>query len=138
MIKWHLKFLLIYSLVSSLNLINAETLKNKVPAPKKVPVTFEAHGVKRVDNYYWMRDDTRKDSEVISHLESENQYLENWFESGPDLRDALFEEITDRIPKRKIQFRFGLKITNILEGMNQEMSMGFTLEEKIRMQKNLF
>ena len=101
MIKWHLKFLLIYSLVSSLNLINAETLKNKVPVPKKVPVTFEAHGVKRVDNYYWMRDDTRKDSEVISHLESENQYLENWFESGPDLRDALFEEITDRIPKKE-------------------------------------
>ena len=101
MIKWHLKFLLIYSLVSSLNLINAETLKNKVPVPKKVPVTFESHGVKRVDNYYWMRDDTRKDSEVISHLESENQYLENWFESGPDLRDTLFEEITDRIPKKE-------------------------------------
>jgi len=101
MIKWYLKFLLIYSLISSLNLINAETLKNKIPAPKKVPVAFEAHGVERVDSYYWMRDDTRKDSEVISHLESENQYLENWFESGPDFRDILFEEITDRIPKKE-------------------------------------
>ena len=35
-----------------LNPINAEILNNKVPTPKKVPVTFEAHGVKIVDNYY--------------------------------------------------------------------------------------
>ena len=84
-----------------LNPINAEILNNKVPTPKKVPVTFEAHGVKRVDNYYWMRDDSRKDPEVISHLESENKYLEDWFDSGEDLRDELFEEITDRIPKKE-------------------------------------
>ncbi|RZO91585.1 MAG: S9 family peptidase, partial [Gammaproteobacteria bacterium] len=101
MINWYLKFLLIYSLILLLNPINAEILNNKVPTPKKVPVTFEAHGVKRVDNYYWMRDDTRKDTEVISHLESENKYLEGWFDSGEDLRDKLFEEITDRIPKKE-------------------------------------
>ena len=83
--------------------INAEILNNKVPTPKKAPVTFEAHGVTRVDKYYWMRDDTREDEEVISHLESENNYIESWFNSGEDLRDELFKEITDRIPEKKIQ-----------------------------------
>ena len=92
-----------------LNPINAEILNNKVPKPKKVPVTFEAHGVTRVDNYYWMRDDTREDEEVISHLESENKYIESWFDSGEDLRDKLFEEITDRIPKKEDSVPIRLK-----------------------------
>ncbi|HJM15344.1 MAG TPA: prolyl oligopeptidase family serine peptidase, partial [SAR86 cluster bacterium] len=84
-------------------------MNNKVPTPKKVPVTFEAHGVTRVDNYYWMRDDTREDKEIISHLESENKYLEGWFDSGEDLRDKLFEEITDRIPKKEDSVPIRLK-----------------------------
>ena len=109
MIHWYLKFLLIYSLILLLNPINAEILNNKVPTPKKVPVTFEAHGVTRVDNYYWMRDDTREDEEVISHLESENKYIESWFDSGEDLRDKLFEEITDRIPKKEDSVPIRLK-----------------------------
>ncbi|MEK9902235.1 MAG: S9 family peptidase [Gammaproteobacteria bacterium] len=76
-------------------------MKNHKPSPEKIPVTFEAHGVKRVDNYYWMRDDSRKDPKVIEHLNSENDYLENWFLSGADRRDELFEEITARIPKKE-------------------------------------
>ena len=92
-----------------LNQINAEILNNKVQTQKKVPVNFEAHGVTRVDNYYWMRDDTRENEEVISHLESENKYIESWFESGEDLRDKLFEEITDRIPKKEDSVPIRLK-----------------------------
>jgi len=84
-------------------------LKNHKPSPEKIPVTFEAHGVKRVDNYYWMRDDSRKDPKVIEHLNSENDYLENWFLSGTDRRDELFEEITARIPKKEDSVPIRLK-----------------------------
>ena len=45
------------------------------PDPKKVPYELVAHGDKRIDNYYWMRDDTRSDPELISYLESENEYF---------------------------------------------------------------
>ena len=101
MIKFILSFLLIcFSLINHTE-TNYKTLKNHEPSPEKIPVTFEAHGVKRVDNYYWMRDDTRKDQKVIEHLNSENDYLENWFLSGTDRRDELFEEITARIPKKE-------------------------------------
>ena len=101
MIKFILSFLLIcFSLINHTE-TNYKTLKNHKPSPEKIPVTFEAHGVKRVDNYYWMRDDSRKDQKVIEHLNSENDYLENWFLSGTDRRDELFEEITARIPKKE-------------------------------------
>ena len=101
MIKFILSFLLIcFSLINHTE-TNYKTLKNQKPSPEKIPVTFEAHGVKRVDNYYWMRDDSRKDPKVIEHLNSENAYLENWFLSGTDRRDELFEEITARIPKKE-------------------------------------
>jgi oligopeptidase B len=101
MIKFILSFLLIcFSLINHTE-TNYTTLKNHKPSPEKIPVTFEAHGVKRVDDYYWMRDDSRKDPKVIEHLNSENDYLENWFLSGTDRRDELFEEITARIPKKE-------------------------------------
>ena len=43
------------------------------PQPKKIPKILFAHDDKRIDDYYWLRDDTRKDPEVISYLEAENQ-----------------------------------------------------------------
>ena len=94
--------LLVCSFSLDLNTINSEDLnKLSPPTPEKIPVTFEAHGTERVDNYYWMRDDTRKSPKVINHLKAENAYLENWFKSGFDTRDKLFEEITARIPKKE-------------------------------------
>ena len=109
MIKFILSFLLIcFSLINHSE-TNYKTLKNQKPSPEKIPVTFEAHGVKRVDNYYWMRDDSRKDPKVIEHLNSENDYLENWFLSGTDRRDELFEEITARIPKKEDSVPIRLK-----------------------------
>ena len=109
MIKFILSFLLIcFSLINHTE-TNYTTLKNHKPSPEKIPVTFEAHGVKRVDNYYWMRDDSRKDPKVIEHLNSENDYLENWFLSGTDRRDELFEEITARIPKKEDSVPIRLK-----------------------------
>ena len=109
MIKFILSFLLIcFSLINHTE-TNYKTLKNHKPSPEKIPVTFEAHGVKRVDNYYWMRDDSRKDPKVIEHLNSENDYLENWFLSGTDRRDELFEEITARIPKKEDSVPIRLK-----------------------------
>ena len=109
MIKFILSFLLIcFSLINHTE-TNHKPLKNHKPSPEKIPVTFEAHGVERVDNYYWMRDDSRKDPKVIEHLNSENDYLENWFLSGTDRRDELFEEITARIPKKEDSVPIRLK-----------------------------
>ena len=73
----------------------------KPPIAKKIPKKFEAHGIERIDNYYWMRDDSRSDKEVIKHLKQENKYLESWFRSGVDYRKEIFNEIVSRIPKKE-------------------------------------
>jgi len=109
MIKYILSFLLLYLPFENSSQTLKESYKNLKPTPKKVPVNFEAHGVKRVDNYYWMRDDSRENPEVINHLNSENNYLETWFLDGQDNRDELFEEITDRIPKKEDSVPIRLK-----------------------------
>tara|TARA_B100002051_G_scaffold193997_1_gene183975 strand:+ start:14523 stop:16652 length:2130 start_codon:yes stop_codon:yes gene_type:complete len=109
MIKYVLCFLLLYLPLEHSSETIKESYKNLKPTPKKVPVNFEAHGVKRVDNYYWMRDDSRENPEVISHLNSENDFLEAWFLDGKDNRDELFEEITNRIPKKEDSVPIRLK-----------------------------
>ena len=50
----------------------------KPPQPKKIPKIHIAHGDERIDNYYWLRDDTRKDPEIISYLEEENKYRDRY------------------------------------------------------------
>ena len=95
-------FLLVCFLFSTTNIIQGKELTElKPPSPKKIPFSMEAHGIERIDNYYWMRDDSRKSKKILNHLKSENEYLENWFASGEDSRKKLFKEITDRIPKKE-------------------------------------
>jgi oligopeptidase B len=130
MIKYPLTFLLIFATLLFSSETKIETLKDLKPSPKKLPVTFEAHGVKRIDNYYWMRDDSRKDPEIISHLNGENSYLENWFVSGNDFRESLFEEITDRIPKNEDSVPVRLKNYEYFRRYKQENEHGIYIRRK--------
>ena len=130
MIKYPLTFLLIFATLLFSSETKIETLKDLKPSPKKLPVTFEAHGVKRIDNNYWMRDDSRKDPEIISHLNEENSYLENWFISGNDFRESLFEEITDRIPKNEDSVPVRLKNYEYFRRYKQENEHGIYIRRK--------
>ena len=130
MIKYLLTFLLIFTTLLFTSENKIETLKDLKPSPKKLPVTFEAHGVKRIDNYYWMRDDSRKDPEVIAHLNEENSYLENWFASGNDNRITLFEEITDRIPKNEDSVPVRLKNFEYFRRYKQGNEHGIYIRRK--------
>ena len=51
MIKTALTFLLIYFSLQIASDLDKDNLRDLKPSPKKIPVTFDAHGVKRVDNY---------------------------------------------------------------------------------------
>lgn len=69
------------------------------PIAKKVPFEMEIHGHKRVDNYYWMRDDDRKDPDMLAHLEAENDYLKSQMVHTEGFQKTLFDEIVGRIEK---------------------------------------
>ena len=75
------------------------------PKPKKIPKLLEAHGDKRFDDYYWLRDDTRQNKEIISYLEEENTYAETWFSEGKDYRKEVFEELVSFIPEEETSLK---------------------------------
>ncbi|MEK8139211.1 S9 family peptidase [Morganella morganii] len=70
-----------------------------IPQAPERPVQFTAHGETRTDNYYWLRDDTRSDPQVIQYLTDENRYTQQKLQSAEPLREALYEEMVARMPQ---------------------------------------
>ena len=60
------------------------------------------HGDTRIDNYYWLRDDTRARPAVIDYLQQENAYGRQVMSSQQSLQDRVLKEIVDRIPPREV------------------------------------
>ena len=96
-----------FSLVLSILILNGcnQMSSNNPPNPKKIPYELEAHEDVRIDNYYWMRDDSRSDPELISYLESENEYFKNWRESKVDYQSEIFAELKSMIPAEEETLR---------------------------------
>jgi len=67
------------------------------PMPEKRPHEMTLHGHTRVDEYFWLRDDTRKDPQVLAYLEEENAYFDKVMEPFAAMQDTLFEEMTARL-----------------------------------------
>lgn len=65
------------------------------PVAARRPTVLEAHGDRRVDDWFWLRD--AKDPSVLSHLVAENAYTEATTAGWNARRDELFEEIRSRI-----------------------------------------
>ena len=54
------------------------------------------HGI-RVDDYYWLRDDTRSDPEVLAYLTAENAWREDGLRHLQPLSERLYREFVGRI-----------------------------------------
>ena len=54
----------------------------RIPIPKKIPKKIKNHGDTRIDNYYWLRDDKRKNKKIINYLNEENKYSNFWFKKN--------------------------------------------------------
>ncbi|PON68146.1 Peptidase S9A, prolyl oligopeptidase [Parasponia andersonii] len=67
------------------------------PVAKKVEHRMELFGDVRIDNYYWLRDDSRSDPEVLSYLRQENSYTDSIMSGTEKLESELFSEIRARI-----------------------------------------
>lgn len=55
------------------------------------------HGHTRNDEYYWLRDDQRKNPAVLAHLKAENEACEAALAHTTGLQETLFEEMTNRL-----------------------------------------
>ena len=78
----------------------------QAPIPKKIPYILEQHNHSRTDNYYWLRDDSRTNKEMLSYLESENEYADQWFSSRKPYSDEIAAELIHQLPDEETSFGF--------------------------------
>jgi len=102
MVRWDLRNTVLFTFVA---LVAACATQQPLPEPvvPKPPVAAvhpfdvqSASGV-RVDNYYWLRDDTRSKPEVLDYLKAENAYYAQMTAHTKPLEDTLYNEIVGRI-----------------------------------------
>ena len=84
---------------AALAAVSADALAQSAPVP---PVAAQKpHIVKgpldRNDPYYWLRDDTRKDPEMLAYLKAENDYADAVLAPTKPLQEQLFNEVVGRI-----------------------------------------
>ena len=75
----------------------AQTAVPPVAAKKPFLVTGPAGVPPRNDDYYWLRDDTRKNPEMLAVLNAENAYADAVLGPTKPLQEAIYNEIVGRI-----------------------------------------
>jgi oligopeptidase B len=84
-------------------LLPATAWSDAMPQTPKPPVAaMQPHEVKsphgtRVDEYYWLRDDTRENREMLAYLAAENAYKDAMLAHARPLEDKVYGEIVARI-----------------------------------------
>ena len=73
------------------------TIVNKAPVAAQRPFVVHSPCGDRVDPYYWLRDDERRDPEVLAYLNAENAYREAALAPLAPLEDTLYAEIVARV-----------------------------------------
>ena len=76
---------------------NASDLPTPPDVEKKPHVVKAPHGATREDEYYWLRDDDRKDAAMLAYLEAENAWTDAVMAPLKPLQDTLYDEIVGRI-----------------------------------------
>ncbi len=65
------------------------------PDCPKYPYVHQKHGIKRIDNYYWLNQ--RDNPMVLDYLKKENEYTQEYFKENQNFIDELYEEMKNRI-----------------------------------------
>lgn len=77
--------------------LEAQLLDLKPPVTKKAAKADTLHGDIRVDEYAWIRDDSRTNQEVIGYLKAENAFTDSLMKPTVALQETLYNEMVRRI-----------------------------------------
>ena len=69
------------------------------PMAAQKSFTVESPNGARPDPYYWLRDDARKQPEMLAYLTAENAYAQAHAQTYAGLTDKLYDELVGRIQK---------------------------------------
>ncbi|MET1257108.1 S9 family peptidase [Aliikangiella maris] len=75
----------------------SSTKQLSTPVAKTKPHALVYHQHQRNDPYYWLRDDTRQNPDVIEHLAAENAYTKALLAPTEKLQQTIYQEIHDRL-----------------------------------------
>jgi oligopeptidase B len=67
------------------------------PVAARRPRPMTIHGDTRVDDYYWLRDDTRRDPDMLAFLAGENAYADSVLAHTQPLQEKLYAELVGRV-----------------------------------------
>jgi len=67
------------------------------PIAARKPYLVTSPNGSREDDYYWLRDDTRKSKDVLEYLKAENAYTADVLAPTHALQDELYKELSGRI-----------------------------------------
>ena len=81
--------------------------QSPTPVVAKHPQELVTHGDKRIDNYYWLRQ--QDNSEVIDYLNAENNYTQAQMQHCEKLQQSLYDEILSRIKETDLSVPYRLK-----------------------------
>lgn len=103
--------------------MNIPTRIPGAPAADRRPRALSAHGDRRIDPYYWLRD--RQDPAVRAYLEAENTYTDSVTAPTAALRDTLYREIVGRVQETDNSaptfFKGWWTYTRTVEGLDYEI-----------------
>lgn len=90
MCSWH---------VSAAELFSPEPLAANLQPPQaqKIPKVLIEHGDRRIDNYFWLRDESRTNPKVLRYLQDENRYANAVLKPYSAQYDALYREMVGRM-----------------------------------------
>ena len=93
------------------------------PAAPERPHLLEAHGDRRIDPFYWLRE--KQNPEVVAYLEAENAYADGVMGDAADLQDRLYHEIIGRVQETDtsapVLFKGWWSYTRTVEGLDYEI-----------------
>lgn len=69
----------------------------KPPIATSRPFQVTSPNGSREDEFYWLRDDTRKDEQMLAYLQAENAYTDAMLAHTKPLQDTLYNEIVGRV-----------------------------------------
>ena len=67
------------------------------PVAARRPHEIVAQGGTREDTYYWLRDDTRENPEMLAYLKAENTWTDSVLAKEGPLKERLYQEIVGRV-----------------------------------------
>lgn len=88
---------LIAGLFPMSSLANAQTPPTPPDAEKRPHAVKAPFGAERNDEYYWLRDDERRDPAMLAYLQAENAYADAVLAPTKPVQDRLYDEVVARI-----------------------------------------